>query len=265
MKVSVIIVNYNHRYFPRMAVEALEKSKTNFPFEIIVVDNASHDPDSRAFLEHAHAQKRITLIKSARNLGFGGGNNLGAEVAQGEYLLFHNPDVTVKEDSLQKMTDYLEKHRDIGIIAPKLMYSSGQFQPSCRRNMAFTDLILKRTLLGKLPKFKNRVNSYLMEDFDHNKIQDVDLVTGAAMMIPRIVFEKVKGFDLRYFLFMEDFDLCRTVKKAGYRVVYFPEAEMHHYHKRLSQGSFYELVSKKVFWNHLASAARYFWKWRKDR
>lgn len=244
-----------------MAVEALEKSKTNFPFEIIVVDNASHDDESRIFLEQAHAKGRITLIKSPVNLGFGKGNNLGAKVASGEYLFFHNPDLTVNEDTLQKMVDYLGQNADVGIIGPKLLYSSGKIQESCRRHMGFFDLVLNRTPLKKLPVFRKRVERYLMDDFDHDKIQDVDLITGAAVMMPRAVFEKVQGFDPRFFIFMEDFDLCRMVKKAGHRVVYFPEARANHFHKRLSQGSVFGLLRKKVFWLHVASAVKYFHKW----
>lgn len=262
MKLSVIIVNYNHKYFPRLAVEALEKSKTDFPFEIIVVDNASHDEESMGFLERAHNEKRILLIRSERNVGFGQGNHKGVQFAKGKYLFFHNPDVTVEEDSLQKMVDYLEMHHEIGILGPKLMYSSGKVQESCRRNMKWTDLIFKRTFLGKLPFFKTRVKKYLMEDFDHDKIQDVDLITGAAIMMSRDVYDRVGGFDKRYFLFMEDFDLCRSVHHAGLRVVYYPEASMLHYHKRLSEGSFFKLLTKRVFWLHMASAVKYFWKWR---
>jgi len=263
MKLSVVIVNYNHKFFPKMAIEALEKINSNFEMEIIVVDNNSSDEESVSFLNQASKENRITLIKSPKNVGFGQGNNMGARIANGEYIFFHNPDVTVGEDSLQDMIDYLQKHKDIGILAPKLVYSSGKVQESCRRHRGFFDLVLNRSFLGKLPIFKKRVESYLMEDFDHNQIQDVELVAGAAMMMPKTVFKEVSGFDKRYFLFMEDFDLCQMVRKAGYRVVYFPEAVMQHYHKRLSQGSTIRLLGKKVFWLHLSSAIKYFWKWRK--
>lgn len=262
MKVSVVIVNYNHKYFPRMAVEALEKSKNSFDVEIIVVDNASHDQESLTFLENAHKDNRITLIKSPKNVGFGAGNNLGVKIATGDYIFVHNPDVMVRPDSLQKMVDYMEKNKEIGILGPKLKFASGKIQESCRRHMSFFDLVLNRTFLGELPFFKGRVQSYLMEDFDHNLIQDVDLLTGAAMMIPKHIFDDVGGFDKRYFLFMEDFDLCRMIKKAGHRVVYYPDATVEHYQKRLSQGSLLTIVRKKVFWLHISSAIKYFWKWK---
>ena len=262
LKLSVIIVNYNHKYFPRLAVEALEKAKINFPMEIIVVDNNSKDEESLTFLQKAHQEKRITLIVSPKNVGMGQGNNLGAKIATGKYIFIHNPDITVKEDSLQKMVDYMEKTPDIGILHPQLVYSSGKVQESCRRHMKFSDQVLKRTPFGKLPFFKKRVDRYLMADFDHKTTQDVDLVTGAAMLLPRRVFEEVGGFDKRYFLFMEDLDLCNMVKKAGYRIVYFPETQMNHYHKRLSDGSLFKTMTKKVFWLHVSSAFKYFLKWR---
>lgn len=248
-----------------MAVEAMEKSKVDFPYEIIVVDNNSHDEESMMFLEQAHNEKRITLIKSSVNLGFGRGNNLGVEHSKGKYIFFHNPDVTVKEDSLQKMVDYMEKNPEIGILGPKLVYPSGKIQESCRRHMSWSDLVLKRTFLGRLPILHQRVQKYLMEDFDHSKIQDVDLITGAAILMPRTVYDHIGGFDKRYFLFMEDFDLCRMVHDAGYRVVYYPDAEVSHYHKRLSQGSLFQLLRKKVFWLHVSSALKYFWKWRRKQ
>lgn len=265
MKLSVVIVNYNHKFFPKMAIEALEKIKRNFEMEIIVVDNNSSDEESVSFLTQANNENRITLIRSPKNVGFGQGNNMGAKIADGDYLFFHNPDLTVSEYGLQSMIDYMHSHKDIGILAPKLVYSSGKVQESCRRHMSFFDLVLNRTCLGGFPFFKKRVDKYLMEDFNHDEVQDVELVAGAAIMMPRTVFNEVGCFDKRYFLFMEDFDLSQMVRKAGYRVVYYPHAVMQHYHKRLSQGSTLKLIGKKVFWLHLSSAIKYFWKWRNSK
>lgn len=259
--ISVIIVNYNHKYFPRMAIEALENSKADFKFEIIVVDNNSQD-ESLDFLKQAHQDKRITLIQSKVNLGYGRGNNLGVKHANGKYILICNPDVFVKENSLQKMVDYMEKNQNIGILGPKLQYYNGDIQDSCRRHKGFLDLVIKRTPLRYLPYFKKRLDKYLMHDFDHNSVQEVELLTGACFMIPTSLYNEVKGFDKMYFLFMEDFDLCLTVADKGYKVVYYPETICMHYHKRLSQGSFFEQLTKKTFWIHVNSAIKYFWKWR---
>lgn len=260
--VSVIIVNFNHKYFPKIAIEALEKSKTEFPFEIIFVDNASSD-QSIDFLHQAHKENRIKLIALKENIGFGAGNNVGFKAAQGKYLYIHNPDVAVEPDTLQKMVDYFEKNPETGILGTKLKYYNGDIQESCRRNMSFADLIIKRTILKRFNPWKDRLKKYLMQDFNHNQTQEVDLLTGASLFgEKKFLYDQIGGFDERYFLFMEDFDLCRMVNKAGKKVVYFPEASVLHYHKRLSGGGFFEQFFKKTFWFHFSSAIKYFWKWR---
>ncbi|MDP4007772.1 MAG: glycosyltransferase family 2 protein [Candidatus Peregrinibacteria bacterium] len=265
MKLSVIIVNYNHKYFPRLALEALEKSKTDFEFEVIFVDNNSDPADeSIGFLRDAAKENRIILIESPKNIGFGAGNNLGIKKSNGEYILLHNPDTTVLPNSLQQMVDYLAKHSEVGLLGPKLVYSNGDIQDSCRRFMRFSDLIIKRTPLRNINPWKKRLKHYLMEDFDHNKTQPVDLITGAMMLARRdFLWDKLHGFDERYFLFMEDFDLCQRTWAAGKEVVYYSDVSILHYHKRLSGGGFFGQFMKKTFWLHLISSAKYFWRWRK--
>lgn len=244
-----------------MCVESLQKSKTDFEYEIIVVDNDSHD-ESLDYLEKAAENQELTLIKSDKNLGYGRANNLAAKSAKGEYILIMNEDITVEPDTIQKMVDHLEKNPEIGILAPRLVYHNGDTQESCRRNMTFMDLVLKRTPLRYLPPFKKRYERSLMRDFNHKTTREVDLLVGAFLMMPKKIFDQVEGFDERYFLFMEDFDLCRKIWDKGLKVVYFPEAEAVHYHKRLSGGSFLGQFTKKVFWLHVASSLKYFWKWR---
>lgn len=261
MKLSVIIVNYNQKYFPKMCLEALQKSQTNFPYEIIFVDNASSD-ESIGFLREAEGKKQIILIESVKNLGYGVANNLGAKQARGTYLLFMNPDVSVRENTLQQMINYIERDEKIGILGPKIVYHNGQIQESCRRFMTFTDLIIKRTPLKYLPRFRKRLSLYIMSDFDHDSTQEVDLIVGACFLFPKIVFEKLGCFDERFFLFMEDFDLCQKAHQLGYKVVYYPKTSVTHFHKRLSDGGLLSLPFKKVFWHHLMSSARYFWRWR---
>lgn len=264
MKLSIIIVNYNHKYFPRICLEYVEKSKIDFPYEIIFIDNASSD-ESVNFLEEAAKKDRIKLVKSPKNIGFGQGNNLGVKNAKGEFILIMNPDIFVSENSINKMVSYLEKNPEIAILGPKLVYHNGQIQESCRRFMTFSDLIIKRTFLKHFSSLKKRVENYLMKDFDHNKVCDVDFLVGACYLMRKKVFDKLCGFDKRYFLFMEDVDLCRRVHQEGYKVVYYPEAEMIHSHKRLSDGPTIRLFFKKVFWHHLISSFKYFWKWRKAK
>jgi len=261
LKLSITIVNYNQKYFPRLCVEALKKAKTDFDFEIIVCDNKSSD-DSLDYLKSSEKKGHIKLIEPGKNLGYGSGHNLAAKEAKGKYLLILNTDITVEVDTLQKMVDFLERHKNVALLGPKLMYHNGEIQKSCRRNFKFIDLFIKRTFLKKIWPFKKRYENYIMADFDHNNVQEVDLITGAFMMMPKNIFDELNGFDERYFLFMEDFDLCRKVSKAGYKVMYYPEAKAIHYHKRLSGGSLFRLIFNRISWYHLSSAIKYHWKWR---
>lgn len=261
-KLSITIVNYNQKYFPRLCVEALKKSKTNFDFEIIFCDNNSRD-ESLDYLKKTAEKGEIKLVEPGRNLGYGSGHNFAARKAKGKYILILNTDITVEQDTLQKLVDYLETHHDCGMVGPKLMYHDGTVQQSCRRHFKLFDLFIKRSFLKKIWPFKTRYQKYVMSDFNHRSTQSVDLITGAFMMMPKALFDKIGGFDERYFLFMEDFDLCRKVQLAGYKIIYYPEAVAVHYHKRLSEGSFFKLIFNKISWYHLASALKYHWKWKK--
>lgn len=261
VKLSITIVNYNQKYFPRLCVEALKKSMCDFDFEIIICDNNSKD-ESLAYLKTAFGKGDIKLVEPGRNLGYGRGHNFAARDAKGKYILILNTDITVEPDTLQKLVDYLESHDDVGIVGPKLLYHNGEVQQSCRRHFHFFDLFIKRSFLKRVWPFKKRYRKYIMGDFNHESTQTVDLITGAFMMMPKQLFDKIRGFDERYFLFMEDFDLCRKVQDEGYKVVYYPEAFAWHYHKRLSEGSFTKLLFNKISWFHLASAIKYHWKWR---
>lgn len=261
-KLSITIVNYNQKYFPKLCVEALQQSKCDFDFEVIVCDNNSSD-ESLDYLKQAHQKGDITLVEPGANLGYGAGHNFAAKEAKGKYILILNTDITVENDTLQKMVDYLDEHKEVGILGPKLMYHNGEVQKSCRRHFHFFDLFIKRTFLRKIWPFKKRYEKYIMDEFNHQSTQEVDLITGAFMMMRRELFEDIRGFDERYFMFMEDFDLCRKVQLKDLKVVYYPEAVAVHYHKRLSQGKFFELLFNKVSWWHLASAIKYHLKWKK--
>lgn len=261
MKLSIIVVNYNQKYFPRLCAEAIRKNKVGFSYELIFVDNNSRD-ESRNYLRAAAQKGELILVESPTNLGYGQGNNLGARRARGRYLLIMNPDIILAEDSLQKLVDYMDSHPEVGVMGPKLIYADGKVQESCRRNMSFLDLVTKRTFLGALPFFQKRLRHYLMNDFNHSTEREVDLLCGACYIFPKKVYEEAGGFDPRYFLFMEDFDLCREIKRRGHKVVYYPSISVLHNHKRLSDGNIGHLLFKKIFWTHVASALKYFLKWR---
>jgi len=261
-KLSITVVNYNQKYFPKLCVEALKNSKVDFDFEVIVCDNNSKD-GSLSYLKEADKRGDIKLVEPGKNLGYGAGHNFAEKYASGEHILILNTDITVEADTLQKLVDYIEHNPNTGIVGPKLVYHNGEVQKSCRRDFKLFDLFIKRSFLRKIWPFSRRYNNYIMQDFNHSSTQKVDLITGAFMLMRRDLFEQIGGFDERYFMFMEDFDLCKKVTLTGKDIVYYPEAVAMHFHKRLSQGAFFKLLFNKISWFHLASAFKYHGKWRR--
>jgi len=259
MKLSIIILNYRSKELTTKCIETFYNSSGEKDYEIIIVDNGSGDNS----VEVLHNRfPNIKIIPNIRNLGYGAGNNMGIVQAKGEKILILNPDVEIKYPSIEKMMEYLDSHPDVGLIGPKLIYPDGVTQDSYRHFPGLFDLIIKRTHLHRFSFFRKRMDNYLMYDMNNSETQEVDWLVGAAFMMPTDFFKKIGLFDERYFLFFEDTDLCRRVWKTGYKVIYFPSSNAIHNHKRLSQGKWHKVLRKKTFYIHIASAIKYFWKWK---
>ena len=187
------------------------------------MDNASTDNSVEMVKTHF---PEIILLESPENLGFAKANNLGSKKAQGDFLVFLNPDAILSEASFEKMLRYLELHPDVGLIGPRLIYENGDFQIST----GLFPKILSEFKMSRLArKVKNRTfREKLASQFETS--QDVNWLTGACLMLRRSLFEQINGFDDKLFMFFEDADLCKRVYEAGLRVVYFPETEIIHQH-----------------------------------
>ena len=220
MKLSIIIVNYNTGSVLKQCLNSLYQYRTP-DSEIIVVDNASTDNSGEMVKMHF---PDIILVESSENLGFAKANNLGSAKAQGDFLVFLNPDVILTEASFEKMLGFLESHSDVGLIGPRLIYENGDFQIST----GLFPKILSEFKMSRLArKVKNRTfREKLASQFETYK--EVNWVTGACIMLRRTLFEQVSGFDDKLFMFFEDADLCKRIYEAGLRVVYFPETEIIH-------------------------------------
>lgn len=203
----------------------------------------------------------VKLIVADKNRGYGSGINLGAKQVRGKYLLVCNPDITFLEGSIKAMRDYLAKNKKVAVLAPKLIYPDGMVQENCRRFYKISDIIYRRSPLGRLPWARRQLASFLLKDYDRKKPMAVDWVTFACFMVKGDLFKKIGGMDERYFLFFEDTDLCRTVWSRGWEVHYLPDAEVIHNHRRLTDGHSLKLLFRRVTWIHISSAIRYFRKW----
>jgi GT2 family glycosyltransferase len=196
------------------------------PHGIIVVDNASSD-GTASLIAREHPDVR--LIVRASNGGLSAAVNDGVAASSGRYVMALNPDTRLANDALSPLVAFLRDHPGGGVVAPKLLDDDGTLQLSCRRFPGYGTAFFGRYApLTKLLPGNRWSRDYLMLDYDHATTRDVDWVSGAAMMFPRAVFDRIGGWDAGFFMFNEDVDFCRRVHDAGMRVVYFPDASIYH-------------------------------------
>jgi GT2 family glycosyltransferase len=195
-------------------------------YEVTVVDNASSDGTAE-YVRREHPWVRV--IARSSNGGLSRAVNEGVAASTGTYAMALNPDTHIEHDALSPLAAYLREHPDCGVVAPKLLDDDGTLQLSCRSFPGYTTALFGRySLLTRFVPGNRYSRDYLLTDFDHASTREVDWVSGAAMMFPRAVFDRIGGWDAGYFMFNEDVDFCKRVRDAGLRVVYLPEAFVYH-------------------------------------
>ena len=230
MVFSIIIVSYNSQKWLEDCLRSVLKFSAD-NMEIIVIDNNSID-ESTKFIREEFTD--ILLIESKKNSGFGQANNQAAKIAIGDILFFLNPDTLIKENIFQKIIETFEQDSKIGIVAPQLILPDNSLQP-----WAFGK---EGGILGIIKnKFKNSLPT------------EIDWVSGAALAIRRDIFEKINGFDEKFFMYFEDRDLCLRVKKFGYKAVVLPDAKIIHFGGKSSGG---DKQRKKLYYQ----SQNYFWQ-----
>jgi hypothetical protein len=176
---------------------------------------------------------QVALIASDENLGYTRGNNLGLRAARGRYLLVLNPDTEVVEDAVPQMLAYMDAHPAVGLIGPQLRFPDGALQSTRRRFPSLLTGFFESTWLQSLAP-SALLNHYYARDLPDQAVEEVDWVMGAALLVRREVYEQVGGFDEGFFMYSEELDWCRRIKAAGWRVVYFPPAQVIHHEARSS-------------------------------
>jgi GT2 family glycosyltransferase len=219
---SVIYVNFNTTDLLRESLQSLRDHSAEVSYEAIVVDNASDEPPE--------LDSSVKLIRSKENLGFGRGNNRGIGEAEGNFLLFLNTDAFISaETKLSEIVEYLRAHPKVGALLPRLVDREGRVQPT----QVAHDPSLWRVLLDKplrlLPSSLRRSFGWVNLDFNlPTEPTAVAVAVAAALFVRRDVFEQIGGFDPGFFMFFEDSDLCRRIRKEGYAVEFHPEWQITH-------------------------------------
>lgn len=258
-KLSLIIIAYNMKDLVFKQINHLYNTKTNIDYEIIVVDNGSNDN----IIDIKSDFPDVKFVLSKNNLGYFGGANLGVKNSSGEYLFILNSDILSSDYCFDELVNFIENNKNIGIIAPKLIYPDERgVQSSCFRFHSIFTPILRRTFFGetRFGKLENR--KMLMEDFNHEDIIECDWVLGAAFIIKRDFLESLGGFDERYFLYYEDMDICKATWMHDKRVVYYNKTYMTHDHSRASakNKTFSDFFKNKTVRIHIISSFKYFFK-----
>jgi GT2 family glycosyltransferase len=225
MKLSVIILNYNVRYFLELCILSVQKSIENIDAEIILVDNNSPD-DSCEMIKQRFPN--LKLIENKENSGFPKGNNIGVAAAKGEYICILNPDTVVAEDTFEKILAFAGTQKDIGIIGCKLIDGTGNFLLESKRGIPTPfAAFAKITGLYKLPS--GIFGKYYASHLSENQTGKVDILVGAFMLMKRDLYIEVGGFDEDYFMYGEDIDLSYRILKKGKFNYYFHETSVIHY------------------------------------
>lgn len=228
MKLSVIIVNYNVKYFLEVCLHSVLRAMEGIAAEVIVVDNNSEDSSCTMIKEQFPS---VLLIENKENRGFSKANNQGVAIAKGEYILFLNPDTVMPEDFFTKTLAYMDAHPEAGAIGPRLIDGKGTFAPDAKKSFPSLSVALfKTTGINKLFSKSPFFNKYYAVDVGEREVAPVDVLSGCCMMVRRAAMDKAGGpFDEDYFMYCEDVDLSYRIEKAGYKNIYFPEAELIHY------------------------------------
>ena len=226
MNLSVVIVTWNTKDIVQECLESLKEQAQRSDTEIIVVDNASSDHTPELIQKHC---PWVKLVQNDTNLGFAGGNNIGVRLSKGKYIALVNSDVVVPKDCLEKMIQYMEQHPDIGMLGPKMLLKDGSLGQSCMGFPSIWNWFCRAFALDRLFKSSRLFGGFLMTHFQYDRVIDVDVLTGWFWMVRREALDRVGLLDERFFMYGEDIDWSKRFHEAGWRVVFYPEAEAVHY------------------------------------
>ncbi|MBU2595777.1 glycosyltransferase family 2 protein, partial [Patescibacteria group bacterium] len=223
-KLSIIIVNWNAKKFLKICLESIKK-EMHHSHEIIVVDNNSED-GSQQMVKRYFPQ--VILVANKKNLGFSRANNQALAIAQGEYVLFLNPDTKIEDQAIERSINFIDKNPKIGLVGVRLIAENGETQLSSGRRLPsiwgeFVGFFLRN------PFPQTRIfGSYLMSWWDHKDRRGVEAICGAYMLARKKTMAKLKGLDEEYFMYGEDVDLCARVKKMGLKVYFLGDISITH-------------------------------------
>lgn len=252
MKLSVIIVNYNVKYFLEQCLKSVLNAGKDLAMEVFVVDNNSVDGSVEMVRQKFPGVK---LIANKENAGFSKANNQAIHIASGEYILLLNPDTVVEDQTFSRVVDFMDQTPDAGGLGVKMIDGQGVFLPESKRGLP-TPAVAFFKIFGLSSLFpKSRLfGRYHLGFLDPNEVHSVEVLSGAFMLMRRSVLEKTGYLDETFFMYGEDIDLSWRIIQAGYKNYYFPHTRIIHYKGESTKKSSINYVF--VFYNAMIIFAR---------
>ncbi|MFI5206350.1 MAG: glycosyltransferase family 2 protein, partial [Candidatus Paceibacterales bacterium] len=252
MKLSIVIVNYNVKYFLEQCLISVNRAIRGIDAEVFVVDNASSDNSCQMVRQKFPA---VILLQSTTNLGFSKGNNLAIEKATGEYVLLLNPDTVVAEDTFGKCLAFMDNHPDAGALGARMVDGKGTFLPESKRGLPTPAVAFYKTFgFARLFPQSKTFGKYHLGYLPENETNEVDILSGAFMLLRKSVLDKIGLLDEAFFMYGEDIDLSYRVTKAGYKNYYFADTTIIHYKGESTRKGSLNYV--KVFYNAMIIFAK---------
>ncbi len=252
MKLSVIIVNYNVRHFLEQCLHSVINASHKIPAEIFVVDNHSVDGSCAMVQERFPAVK---LIENKENAGFAKANNQAIRISKGEYVLLLNPDTVVEEDTFEKVVEFMDAHPGAGGLGVKMIDGKGNFLPESKRGLPTPSVAFYKIFgLSKLFPHSKTFNKYHLGYLNKEQIHEVDVLSGAFMLLRKEALDKSGLLDENFFMYGEDIDLSYRLIQSGYENFYFPKTTIIHYKGECTKKGSINYV--RMFYNAMAIFAR---------
>ncbi len=227
MKLSIIIVNYNVKYFLEQCLHSVRKAIKSVDSEVFVVDNNSVD-GSCAMV--ASKFPEVQLIENKVNTGFSVANNQAINFAKGEYVLLLNPDTLVEEDTFAKVVDFMDNTPDAGGLGVKMIDGNGNFLPESKRGLPTPWVAFYKVFgLSKIFPKSKRFGKYHLGFLDKEQVHEIEVLSGAFMLLRKSVLDKIGLLDETFFMYGEDIDLSYRIILAGFKNYYFPKTTIIHY------------------------------------
>lgn len=224
-KLSIIIVHYQVAHLLRNCLRSIEKYLIAIDYEVIVIDNNSPDTSWKELMSEF---PKVTFVASTSNEGFAKANNRMVTLAQGEYLLLLNPDTEIEGFYFEEILDFADKQNNLGCLGLRMHNAQGGFLPESKRSVPNTINAFEK-LFSPFSGQKTGRKNYYRNDISETEISEVEVITGAFLLIKKQVYLDVGGLDERYFMYGEDVDLCYTLLKKGYRNFYYGKHAILHY------------------------------------